>query len=447
MKTKHSILILAAIAGSVMAFGQRNSGSGRSGRTAAADIKDTVTLPRPHATKSKRNFSKVQDWKNGKTPAAPKGFNVTRYADGFENPRWMYVTPNGDILIAESNTNHPFLERVGAHIIGAHRSNNLHHSADRITLLRDIDEDGVPELRQEFLGNLNQPFGMLILDGWFYVANTDALWRYRYETGDTKINSKGEKILDLPAGKHNRHWTRNIIANANGSKIYIAVGSGSNVAEFGVENELLRADILEINPDGTEMRVYAAGLRNPVGMGWAPGTQSLWTVVNERDELGDDLVPDYFTRVQKGGFYGWPYEYYGDHADVRVKSPKPESAGKTIVPDVSLGAHTASLGLVFYTRKDFPAKYHEGAFIAQHGSWNRSTLSGYKVLFVPFQNGKPSGPPEDFLTGFMADLEKDKVYGRPVGLTITPKGKLLIADDVNGIIWQVGASQSAITKN
>lgn len=407
---------------------------------------DTINLPAPNATKSKMNFSKVQGWDNEKTPDAPDGFKVSRFADGFENPRWMYVTPNGDLLVAESNSNHTFWEIIGGYLVGASKSNSLRHSADRITLLRDENKDGIPDKRETFLSGLNQPFGMLIIGNWFYVANTDALWRYPYKDGELKITGEGEKILDLPAGKHNRHWTRNIITNHDQSKIYIAIGSGSNVAEFGIENELLRADILEIDPDGSDMKVYAAGLRNPVGMGWAPGSGALWTVVNERDELGDDLVPDYLTRVHKGGFYGWPYNYFGDHPDKRVKDRRPETAEKSIIPDVPLGSHTASLGLIFYTGKSFPAKYQGGAFIAQHGSWNRSTLSGYKVMFVPFSNGEPSGPPEDFLTGFMADIQKDKVYGRPVGLVQLPDGALLLTDDVNNVIWRIASDQPSVTQ-
>ena len=406
---------------------------------------DTLKLPPPNATKSKRNFSKVQGWKDGKTPKAQDGFKINRYADNFENPRWMYATPNGDILVAESNSNHSFLEKIGGFIIGASKSNNLHHSADRITLLRDADRDGIPEVRETFLTDLNQPFGMLVLGNWFYVANTDALWRYPYSPGDTKITAMGEKIVDLPAGKHNRHWTRNIIANKEGTKIYIAVGSGSNVAENGIAQELLKADILEVNPDGTNLRVFASGLRNPVGMDWAPGTNTLWTVVNERDELGDDLVPDYLTSVKDGGFYGWPYVYFGYHEDARVTDPKPQVVENTIMPDVGLGSHTASLGFVFYKNKTFPSKYQEGAFIAQHGSWNRSVLSGYKVIFVPFKDGKPSGPPEDFLTGFIADLNADKVYGRPVGLLVQNDGSLLITDDVSNTIWRVSAMPGTIS--
>jgi glucose/arabinose dehydrogenase len=399
------------------------------------------SLPPPYATKSVTNFSHVIGWKENEAPTAPDGFKVSKFADGFDNCRWIYILSNGDILVAESNSNHPMGEKIGGTLIGASKSNNLSNSADRITLLRDHDKNGIPEVHDTFLEKQSQPFGMLELGKWFYVANTDAIVRFPYQTGQTRIIGDGELISVLPAGKHNRHWTRNIILNADGTKLYVAVGSGSNVAEHGIENEMLRANILEMDIDGSNERVYAAGLRNPVGMGWAPGGKTLWTVVNERDELGDDLVPDYLTGVREGGFYGWPYSYFGNHLDPRVKEPRPESVNEAIVPDLQLGSHTASLGLVFYTNDAFPEKYRNGAFISQHGSWNRSTLSGYKVVFVPFSNGKPSGEPEDFLTGFVADLDKEKVRGRPVGLAITADGSLLVADDVNGVIWRVTADK------
>lgn len=400
----------------------------------------TDALPAPHATKSSRNFSNVIGWGKDGTPKAPQGFTVTRFAEGFDNPRWLYELPGGDLLVAESNTNHPWYERLGGWIIGASKSNNLKHSADRITLLRDADHDGKPELKETFLENLNQPFGMLVLNDWFYVANTNGLWRYPYTKGQTKITGKGHKIVDLPAGKHNRHWTRNIISSPDGSKIYIAVGSGSNVAEKGIETEFMRAAIWELNPDGSGLRVYAGGLRNPVGMAWAPdGSNTLWTVVNERDLLGDDLVPDYFTHVKENGFYGWPYRYHGKYIDDRVKEPAPAEAEKSIVPDVDLAAHSASLGLAFYTKNKFPEKYRDGAFIAQHGSWNRATLSGYRVIFVPFRNGKPAGPPEDFLIGFIEDLASERVHGRPVGVMVRSDGTMLVTDDVSAVIWQIAA--------
>jgi len=406
------------------------------GYTQSKNKKKQDSLPAPYTTKSVKNFSSVIGWKE-ETPIAPKGFIVEKYAEGFDNPRWLYVTPNGDVLVAETNSNHSLLEQVGGTLIGASKSNNLSHSADRITILRDTNNDGKPDLKDTLLTGLNQPFGMLIIGKWLYVANTNALVRYPYKAGQTKITDKPEKIVDLPAGEHNRHWARNIITNADSSKIYISIGSGSNVAENGIANELLRANIIEINLDGSNLKVYASGLRNPNGMGWAPGTKTLWTVVNERDELGDELVPDYFTSVKPGGFYGWPYSYFGQNIDPRVKETKPELVKKSIVPDVNLGSHTASLGLVFYTAKSFPKKYQGGVFIAQHGSWNRSVLAGYKVIYIPFSNGKPSGKAEDFLTGFIANLDKNEVHGRPVGIIVLPDGSLLLADDVSNIIWRV----------
>ncbi len=395
------------------------------------------SLPAPYETKSVKNFSKVIGWPENKTPVAPDGFKVTKFADGLQNPRWIYVTPNGDVLVAEANTETKGLKKVTETISGKAESQNTGESANRITLLRDKDNDGIPELKQVLLFGLNQPFGMLVLGNSLYVANTDGIVQYPYQPGQTQIKSEGKKILDLPAGGYNNHWTRNIIANANQTKIFISVGSGSNVAEHGMENEVRRANILEINPDGSGERVVAAGLRNPVGMCLTPGTNELWTVVNERDELGDNLVPDYITKVKDGGFYGWPFAYYGPNEDPRLKGQQPELVKATLIPDMSMGAHTASLGLVFYKQKAFPAKYHDGAFVSQHGSWNRSQLSGYKVIFVPFQNGKPSGDPEDFLTGFIADATKSEVYGRPVGIAVLPNGALLVADDASNTIWKI----------
>ncbi len=435
MRTKHLLLIIAVVANFACDAQTPKK------NTALQKKSVTDTLPAPFATKSTMNFSNVIGWENGLTPIAPAGLTVVKYADSFQNPRWMYVLPNGDVLVAESNSNHSAVKKVGATIVGASKSNDMKHSADRITLLRDTDKDGLPDVRELFLSGLNQPFGMLVLGNWFYVANTDALWRYPYSVGDKHITGAGKKILDLPAGKHNQHWTRNIIANADGTKIYIAVGSGSNIAEHGIENELLRASILEVSPDGSNMRVYASGLRNPCGMGWAPGTNTLWTAVNERDELGDNLVPDYLTSVKDGGFYGWPYAYHGQHIDPRVTESKPELVKKSIVPEVDLGSHTASLGLAFYTHTAFPAKYRNGAFVAQHGSWNRSVLSGYKVVFVPFKDGRPTGKMEDFLTGFVADLDKEKVHGRPVGVVVLPDGSMLVTDDTSNTIWHIKANK------
>ena len=395
------------------------------------------SLPAPFATESVMNFSDVIGWGEDKTPLAPEGFTVTSYAIGFDNPRWLYVAPNGDVFLAESNTEHSLIEKVGAGIVGASESNSLKKSADRIVILRDKNGDGLPDEKDTLVTGLHQPFGMLILGSWLYVANTDALVRFPYQPGQIKITGKPEKLTDLPAGKYNRHWTRNIIASEDKKKIYIAVGSGTNVAERGMDNEVMRADILEMNPDGTGKRIYSSGLRNPVGMAWNPQTSLLWAAVNERDELGDELVPDYFTQVQEGGFYGWPYSYFGQHLDPRIKEPNMELVKKAIEPDVDLGSHTASLGLIFYNGNSFPEKYRHGAFITQHGSWNRSKLSGYRVLFVPFSNGKPSGPPEDFLTGFIVDPKKNEVRGRPVGIVELKDGSLLIADDTSNRLWRV----------
>lgn len=387
-----------------------------SGPDSVATVTDSLVLPAPFTSKSVTNRPDEVGWKDGQMPKAPEGFVVTKYADKFESPRWTYIGPNGDIFVAESGTK---------------------KSADRITILRDVNKDGVPEMREVFLEKLNKPLGMLILNNYFYVGNTDGLYRYPYKPGETKITGKGVKILNLPAGGYNNHWTRNLLANADGSKIYVSVGSGSNVAEHGMDNEVRRANILEINPDGTGEKVYASGLRNPVGMDWAPGTKTLWTAVNERDELGDDLVPDYITSVKQGGFYGWPYSYFGQNKDPRMKGEGADLVAKAIVPDVPVGSHTASLGLTFYNKTKFPAKYQNGAFIGQHGSWNRSKLAGYKVMFVPFKDGKPSGKPEDFLTGFIDD--ESKVSGRPVDVTVMEDGSLLVNDDSGNVIWKVTA--------
>lgn len=400
-------------------------------------------LPGPYETKSVKNFSKVIGWQNGEKPLSPAGFTVTKFADGLDHPRWIYAGSNGDIFVAESNTILKGLLKFGAKISRKIKTQHLGVSANRITMFRDANKDGVPEGRFVFAENLNQPFGMLILNNHFYVANTDALLRFDYKQGDNKLGGNGTMVVSLPAGKHNRHWARNIITNKKRDKIYIAIGSGSNVAENGLDNEIRRANILEVNPDGSGERIYASGLRNPAGMDWAPGTNTLWTAVNERDELGDELVPDYLTGVKEGGFYGWPFAYYGRHEDPRMKdNQRPDLVSKSIVPDVSLGSHTASLGLVFYDKNSFPTKYHNGAFIAQHGSWNRKQLAGYKVVFVPFANGRPAGQPEDFLTGFMVEGSKDsEVHGRPVDVALLADGSILVTDDVSNTIWRVSANK------
>lgn len=404
--------------------------------TAATNVK----LPEPYATESVTKRSKVIGWPAGKTPVVPAGFTIKEYAGNFQSPRWAYITPSGDVLIAEANTIPTTTKKKVAAALDLDPSKSLREtSANRITLLRDTNKDGKPDVRETFLANQSQPLGMLVLGQYFYVGNTDGVWRYPYQAGQTKITGKGEKILSLPKGGYNNHWTRNLLASPDGKKIYVSVGSGSNVMEHGAENEVRRANILEINPDGSGERIYASGLRNPVGMDWSKDTGKLWTAVNERDELGDELVPDYLTSVQEGAFYGWPYSYFGQHEDPRRKGERPDLVKKAVVPEVPLGPHTASLGLAIYDGQAFPAKYQGGAFIGQHGSWNRSAFSGYKVVFVPFNNGKPSGGMEDFVTGFIANEENKEVYGRPVGITEMPDGSLLVLDDAGEKVWRVVA--------
>ncbi|MFD1140438.1 PQQ-dependent sugar dehydrogenase [Larkinella insperata] len=408
--------------------------------TAVATTEGPAAPDLPPPGESSNHFSNVIGWKDGQTPKAPDGFVVTEFARDLKNPRTTYILPNGDVLVVESQTERKgIVKKVASAVSGKADSEASGKSANRITLLRDANKDGKPELRETFLEGLNQPFGVLLIGNTLYVANTDGVLTFPYQAGQTKITAKGKSIMALPAGGYNNHWTRNLLANADGSKIYISVGSGSNVGENGMEHEVRRANILEINPDGTGERIFASGLRNPVGMDWNPGTKALWTAVNERDELGDDLVPDYITSVKEGAFYGWPYSYYGQHEDPRRKGEQPDLVKKATVPDVPLGSHTASLGLAFYDQQAFPEKYRNGAFIGQRGSWNRSAFSGYKVVFVPFENGKPSGKPEDFLTGFIID-DKD-VHGRPVGVTVTPDGALLVSDDAGNRIWRVSTKQ------
>jgi len=375
-----------------------------------------LILPPPYASESVTNRSNVIGWSKDQHPVAPEGFTVTKFADELNNPRNTYISPNGDLFVVESNTK---------------------NSANQITIFRDINGDGEYEMRSIFIEDLNQPYGMLILGDHFYIANTDGLYRFPYKSGQTRLSSEGEKIVSLPAGGYNNHWTRNLIAAPDGRKIYISVGSASNNAEHGMEEEIRRANILEVNPDGSGEVIYAHGLRNPVGMDWNPINGELWTAVNERDKLGNELVPDYITSVQKDGFYGWPYSYYGQIEDPRMDVQAPDLVAKAIVPDVSVGSHTASLGFTFYDAEAFPEKYQNGAFVGQHGSWNRENFSGYKVVFVPFQNGKPSGEPIDFLTGFLSPENSSDVYGRPVDVSVLPDGSLLVNDDSGNTLWRV----------
>jgi glucose/arabinose dehydrogenase len=399
-------------------------------------------LPEPNKTLIPTvNIAPAIGWPDGAKPIAATGTQVAAFAEGLDHPRWLYVLPNGDVLVAETNA--PAKPDDGKGVRGwvmgkvMGRAGAGVPSPNRITLLRDKDHDGIAETRTVFLKNLNSPFGMTLVGNDLYVADTDRLLRFHYENGETAIKSQPMKVIDLPGGTLNHHWTKNVIASKDGSKLYVTVGSNSNVAENGMDKEEGRAAIWEVDRATGNHRIFASGIRNPNGLAWEPRSGALWTAVNERDEIGSDLVPDYITSVKDGGFYGWPYSYYGQHIDVRVEPQNPGLVAKAIAPDYAVGPHTASLGLTFAEGNRLPAQFKEGAFIGQHGSWNRKPHSGYKVIFVPFSSGKPSGPPVDVLTGFLNNEEK--AMGRPVGVVIDRQGDLLVADDVGNKVWRVSA--------
>jgi glucose/arabinose dehydrogenase len=387
------------------------------------------------------NVVTAKGWPAGAKPTAASGTAVVAFAQGLEHPRWVYVLPNGDVLVAETNA--PPRPEDGKGIKGwffkryQKKAGGAVPSANRITLLRDADGDGVAEIRSVLLKGLSAPFGMTLVERTLYVANSDALVRFPYEEGQTEITVPATKVVDLPGGSLNHHWTKNVIANADGSKLYVAVGSNSNVAENGIDKETDRAAIWEVDPATGAHRVFASGLRNPVGMAWQPETHALWAAVNERDELGSDLVPDYMTAVRDGAFYGWPYSYYCAHVDSRVKPTRPDLVSKATVPDYALGPHTASLGLA-YADESAPAPFRNGMFVGQHGSWNRKPRSGYRVIFVPFKGGVPTGEPVEVLTGFVR--ENGDAMGRTVGVALDRRGGLLVADDVGNSIWRVSGA-------
>jgi glucose/arabinose dehydrogenase len=385
------------------------------------------------------NYVKGKGWPAGAHPVAAEGLSLTAFAQGLDHPRWLYVLPNGDVLVAETNApkrpeNNPgikgwftnwFTKRAGGAV----------PSANRITLLRDTNGDGVADVRRVFLTGLTSPFGMALAGNTLYVANTDGVVKFPYVEGETQITAAPVTVTDLPAGRLNHHWTKNVVANRDGSKLYVAIGSNSNAAEFGIDREEERARIWEVDPATGSHRTFASGLRNPVGLAWVPETGALWVAVNERDELGSDLVPDYMTAVKDGGFYGFPYSYFGKHVDRRVKPYKPDLVATAIVPDYALGPHTASLGLAYANGDSLPAQLQHGMFVGQHGSWNRVPRSGYKVIFVPFTNGIPSGDPIDVLAGFVKD--NGDALGRPVGVAIDKRGVLLVVDDVGNSVWRL----------
>ncbi|HYH81059.1 MAG TPA: sorbosone dehydrogenase family protein [Longimicrobium sp.] len=384
----------------------------------------------------------ARGWAAGEAPTAAPGTAVAAFARGLDHPRWLYVLPNGDVLVAETNA--PPRPEDGKGIKGwffrlfQKRAGAAVPSANRITLLRDADGDGVAETRAAFLEGLTSPFGMALVGNTLYVANSDALVRFPYRAGETRITAPGTTVTPLPAGPINHHWTKNVIASPDGAKLYVTVGSNSNVGERGMANEEGRAAIWEVDARTGARRLFASGLRNPNGMAWEPASGALWTAVNERDELGSDLVPDYITSVRDGGFYGWPYSYYGRHVDTRVRPPRPELVAAALAPDYAVGPHTGSLGLAWSAGSRLPAPFAQGMFVGQHGSWNRRPFSGYRVIFVPFAGGKPSGAPVDVLTGFVSD--DGHARGRPVGVAIDRAGALLVADDVGNIIWRVTAA-------
>jgi glucose/arabinose dehydrogenase len=383
------------------------------------------------------DIAPARGWPPGGKPRAAARLAVQAYASGLDHPRWLHVLPNGDVLVAESNApQQPAKKGIKAYVQKKvmERAGAGVPSANRITLLRDADGDGVAELKTVFLAGLNSPFGMALVGDTLYVANTDGIVRFPYRAGDTAITAQAEPVAPLPGGPLNHHWTKNIIASQDGRKLYATTGSNSNVAENGMDQETNRAAILEVDIATGKTRLFAAGLRNPNGLAWNPETGVLWTVVNERDEIGSDLVPDYLTSVKEGGFYGWPYSWYGRHVDERVKPQRPDLVASAIMPDYALGAHVAALGLAFYTGALLP-QFTNGAIIGQHGSWNRKPLSGYNVVYVPFREGKPAGKPVELLSGF---LNKDgEAQGRPVGVAVDGKGAILVADDVGNVVWRV----------
>ena len=403
------------------------------------------TLPEPRSALIPTvNIAPAKGWPAGVTPKAALGMRVVAFARNLDHPRWLYVLPNGDVLVAETNAPPKPDDAKGIRgwLMGLvmQRAGAAVPSANRITLLRDTNGDGIADVRSVLLAGLNSPFGMALVGNRLYVANSDAVWSFPYASGDTQIVASGTRVVALPAGPINHHWTKNLIASADGSKLYVSVGSNSNVAERGMAAEAERAAVWEVDAHSGDHRVFASGLRNPVGLSWEPHSGALWTVVNERDELGSDLVPDYLTSVRDGGFYGWPYSYYGQHVDKRVTPQRPDRVAQALAPDYALGPHTASLGLASSVGTTLPAAFANGMFVGQHGSWNRRPHSGYKVVFVPFEGARPSGAaPVDVLTGFLSP--DGDAWGRPVGVALDRQGALLVADDVGNVVWRVSTGR------
>jgi glucose/arabinose dehydrogenase len=441
LKSLHTVLICGAL----LSLAECNDGSGDpraeiGSNPILPDVKQFL-LPPIH-------IARVIGWKKEEKPTVPQGLKIQALASGLQHPRSLYVLPNGDILVVESKAPSAApIKRPKEIVMGWVESwatsGGDTGPSNRITLLRDVDGNGVPKIRSVFLDHLNSPFGVALVGNDLYIANTDAIVKYPYTTGDTKITAPGATLTPLPGGPIDHHWTKSLVASPDGSLLYVGVGSNSNITENGMEAEKNRAAILEVDRATGRFRIFASGLRNPNGLSFEPHSGVLWTVVNERDELGPDLVPDYMTSVKNGGFYGWPYSYFGQHIDPRVRPQRPDLVAEAIVPDYALSSHVAPLGLAFDTGNGLPEAYRGGAFVGEHGSWNRQVLNGYKVVFVPFKDGKPSGIAQDVVTGFLDD--EDRARGRPVGLAIDKSGGLLIADDVGNTVWRVSSSEPKVT--
>ncbi|MEA1648253.1 sorbosone dehydrogenase family protein [Nitrospirillum sp. BR 11164] len=439
---KRHTLRLLALAG-VAAFTLSACDDGSQGTDPNAQIGANPTLPKQQQyLLPPMKVAKVVGWKDGEKPAVAQGLKIQAMATGLHHPRSLTVLPNGDVLVVESVApkGEPIKrpkDLIMHWVESLATSGGETKDSNRITLLRDADGDGVPDSQSVFLDHLNSPFGVALVGNDLYVADTDAIIRYPYAEGDTQITAEGTTLTPLPGGPIDHHWTKSLVASQDGTRLYVGVGSNSNITENGIEAEKNRAAIWEVDRATGRWRIYADGLRNPNGLSWEPQTGALWTVVNERDELGPNLVPDYMTSVKEGGFYGWPYSYYGQNIDPRVKPQRPDLVARAIVPDYALSTHVAPLGMVFYTGSSLPSSYQGGAFVGEHGSWNRKIPNGYKVIFIPFSNGQPNGQPVDVVTGF---LDQDgKAHGRPVGLAVDKTGALLIADDVGNTVWRVTA--------
>ncbi len=413
----------------------------------ATQVGANPVLPEPRAyLVPPMKIAPPEAWKNGETPVAAPGLRVAALATGLLHPRLAYALPNGDVLVVESDGPHAPINRPKDYVMGIVKgtASSGTKAPNQITLLRDTNGDGVADVRTVFLAHLNSPFGVTLVGHDLYVAATDAVIRYPYVDGQTVMTDKGTKLVDLPAGNINHHWTKALTASPDGTKLYVGVGSNSNIVENGFPAELGRAAIWEIDRATGAHRVFASGIRNPTNLAWEPVTHQLWAVANERDELGPDLVPDYLTSVRDGAFYGWPYSYYGQHLDPRVMPQKPELVARAVKPDYALGSHVAALGVTFYTGANLPATYRGGAFVGEHGSWDRSPMSGYKVVYVPFAAGRPSGPPRDILTGFLS--ADGKAHGRPVSVSTDPAGGVLVADDLGNTVWRVTAATATASR-